>query len=159
MKRIAFIVLGSIAAIGSVAHASQSMTMFGQTCQWVWPGNSGHTYITKGIENTNTGNYDDISCPGVMALPLGSLVTIDSVHVDYHDGSTRGNVDCYVEETNWDGTTYQSADQYTTDAFAGNGTLNFTHPISATNLYPINISLYCHLGAQSWVTGWDLTIN
>jgi hypothetical protein len=63
-------------------------------CQWVNPGNRGHAYTKKGIENTNTGHCDEIICPGVMALPLGSLVVIDSVHVDYHDGSTHGNVSC-----------------------------------------------------------------
>jgi hypothetical protein len=159
MKRTAFMVLGCIAAIAPAAYASESMTMFGQSCQWVSPGNPGHSYITKGIENTDTDHYDDISCPGVMALPLGSLVVIDSVHVDYHDGSNGGNVDCFVEDTNWDGTTYVSADQYSSDYFVGNGTLSFGHPISQTNLYPINISLYCHLGGRSWITGWDLTIN
>ena len=161
MKRL-MTVLAMLLFGGSVAQAAGSMFFSGHMCQWRWPGNSGNQYTVYGVYNSNSGNYDDVFCPLTYAIPqTGSYQPerYDAVHVHVYDGSQGGNIDCVVEEVNWDGSLHQSADQLTTNYFTGISQLNFTQPINVTNQYPLSASLYCHLGPLSTIYGYDLTYH
>jgi hypothetical protein len=165
MKRSMMAVMAFAGVLGiaaSTALAAGNTFYSGQMCQWRWPGNGGHQYTQYGIWNSNSGNYDDVFCPLTYDIPsTGSYSPekYDAVHIHVYDGSTSGNVDCSVEEVNWDGSVHVSSDQYTTNAFTGVYTLNFTSPIPLTNQYPISGSLYCHLGANSTIYGYDLSFH
>jgi hypothetical protein len=165
------VAFAAIALAGGAAHASTTQYYSGSSC--TLPSRlTNLSFANDGAANILPLGYGAIStsCPA-MNLIGSNFGSFDQATATVGDYTSSDTVSCYFYQKNWDGTDYMSETKYSCStwggctsasqpSYTGIATLLVPHnDFAPSNMYPITQGWSCSLPGQSWVHGYNVTID